>query len=327
MQKVTLVTGGAGFIGSHLIRKLLQMNHRVIVIDNFLTGKKENLSNIIKDEGFSLLEKDVITLGVDDVTAITDTIDQIYHLASPASPNHHSPVSYHSLPLETMLVNSTGTMKMLEIAEKYKAKFLFSSTSEAYGDPQIHPQPETYNGNVSTTGPRSVYDEAKRFGETITAYFGRSRGVDVRIARIFNTYGPMLSKADMRMVINFIRQALTGQDITIFGDGKQTRSLCYVDDTISGLYALMENEMAKGEIVNIGSIQEHTVREHAEMIRTLTNSTSQIKFAEKLPENDPQVRRADITKAKKLLNWQPQVMLEEGLGKTIDWVRSDIITS
>ena len=219
------------------------------------------------------------------------------------------------------MVNTTGTLRMLELAEINKAKFLFASTSEVYGDPLVHPQPETYNGNVSTTGPRSVYDEAKRFGETLTAYYWRDRDLDARIVRIFNTFGPQMSGADMRMIINFIQQALKNQDITIFGDGTQTRSLCYVDDTIDGLIRLMNKDKTKGEVVNIGSTEEHTVMEYATMVKKIIGSSSAIVKKESLPIHDPKQRKADISKAKKLLDWEPKVALEDGLKQTIEYVQ------
>ncbi len=320
-----IVTGGAGFIGSHLTKKLLADGHKVIVIDNFLTGSRDNLRDVARDKDLTIIEKDVSTLTINQFTGFSRSIDQIYHLASPASPNHHSPVSYHALPMETMLVNTVGTMRLLEIAEKNKAKFLFASTSEAYGDPEVNPQPETYYGNVSTTGPRSVYDEAKRFGETITAYFVRERNVDARIVRIFNTYGSFMAKADMRMSINFINQALRGEPITIFGDGSQTRSLCYISDTVEGIWRLMNTPRTMGEIMNIGSSDEHTVLEFAEKVKSLVGSSSTIQRSESLPENDPRKRRADITKAKKMLDWEPTVTLSDGLMRTIEWVRSDVV--
>jgi nucleoside-diphosphate-sugar epimerase len=213
---------------------------------------------------------------------------------------------------------------MLEMAEWQGAKFLFASTSECYGDPEVTPQPESYNGNVSTTGPRSVYDEAKRFGETLTAHYWRKQGVDARIVRIFNTYGPQMATADMRMINNFIHQALRGDPLTLFGDGSQTRSLTYVDDTIEGMIRLMNYEKTKGEVVNIGSSEEHTVREYAELVKEITGSQSEIVCAEDLPDHDPKMRRADISKAKRLLNWEPKVPLRDGLKKMVEWVRSTL---
>ncbi|MFO0703270.1 MAG: GDP-mannose 4,6-dehydratase [Patescibacteria group bacterium] len=321
MLKTVIVTGGAGFIGSHLVKRLLKEDHKVVVIDNFLTGSKGNLEEVIHDKDLTIIEKDVTTINKNQIAGFSRKIEQIYHLASPASPNHHSPLSYHALPMETMMVNTVGTHRMLEIAEIYGSKFLFASTSEAYGDPDVNPQPESYRGNVSTTGPRSVYDEAKRFGETLTAYYERDKNVDSRIIRIFNTYGPCMSKADMRMIINFIRQALEGRPITVFGDGTQTRSLIYVDDTVEGLIRLMNSKNTKGEIVNIGAPEEHTVLEYAQMVKNLTGSSSEIKFSEELPKDDPTRRKADITKAKKLLDWEPEIDLETGLRKMIDWAK------
>lgn len=311
MAKV-IVAGGAGFIGSHLCEALLKKGHEVICIDNFLTGTEENIAHLKSNKSFSYSKHDVIT-------PLTQTIkaDYVFHLASPASPNHHSPISYHNLPMETMLVNTTGTLNLLKFAHKENAKFLFTSTSEIYGDPLEHPQKESYRGNVSTTGPRSVYDEAKRFGETLVAYYWRQKNLDARIARIFNTYGPRLLAIDMRMISIFISQALANNPITIYGDGKQTRSLCYVSDTVEGLIQLLFHENTAGEIVNIGSSNEHTVLEYAEIVKKLTNSKSEIVFSEKLPEDDPLRRRADITKARKLLGWEPKVSLEEGLQNMI----------
>jgi nucleoside-diphosphate-sugar epimerase len=316
MAKV-IVTGGAGFIGSHLCDVLLAQEHDVVCIDNLVTSSEQNIAHLKGNSHFQFINTDVIKPLPENLEA-----DYIFHLASPASPNHHSDISYLKLPMETMLVNTTGTLQLLELAEKQKAKFLFASTSEVYGDPLEHPQKETYLGNVSTVGPRSVYDEAKRFGETFVSYFWRERDVDARIIRIFNTYGPRMNKADMRMIIIFINQALENKPITIFGDGQQTRSLCFVTDTVDGLMRLMFTENTRGEIVNIGSPEEHTVLEYANIVKKLTNSTSEIVHSEKLPQDDPLRRRADITKAQKLLNWEPKVPLEEGLQKIIEYFRN-----
>lgn len=315
MQTV-LVAGGAGFIGSHLCEKLLDLSYKVICVDNLLTSSEKNIAHLKSNSNFFFLKYDVTTSLPSDLKA-----DAVYHLASPASPNHHSNISYHALPVETMLVNTQGTMKLLEFAEKNQAKFLFASSSEVYGDPLKHPQKEEYRGNVSTTGPRSVYDEAKRFGETITSYFWRSKNLDTRIARIFNTYGPRMNKADMRMIMVFINQALSGKPITIFGDGKQTRSLCFVADTVEGLIKLMLVPSIKGEVVNIGSDEEHSVLDFANIIKKLTNSQSEIVFSEELPQDDPLKRKPDIEKAKRILSWKPKVALEEGLLRTIDYLR------
>lgn len=311
-----VVTGGAGFIGSHLCERLIHEGHKLICIDNFLTGAKDNLKSFEHHKNFELIEHDVVKPLSSYLKA-----DAIFHLASPASPNHHSKLSYLAKPMETMLVNTLGTIELLKLAKRNDAKFLFASSSEVYGNPKEHPQKEDYNGNVTTTGSRSVYDEAKRFGETITAYFFRKESVDARIARIFNTYGPRMLKADMRMIINFLQQTISNKPITIFGDGKQTRSLCYVDDMVEGLIRLMFYPQTKGEVVNLGSTEEYSVRQYAALVKKLTGSKSKLTFAEKLPEDDPQMRRPDIAKAKKLLDWQPKIKFEIGLRKMIEFYK------
>lgn len=311
MQTV-LVAGGAGFIGSHLCERLLNEGYDVICVDNLLTSSRQNIEHLLDNEHFSFVHHNVI-----EPLPVHLKADVVFHLASPASPNHHSKLSYHSLPMETMLVNTQGTLELLKFTKTHNAKFLFASTSEVYGDPLVHPQPESYRGNVSTTGPRSVYDEAKRFGETLTAYFWRHDNVDTRIVRIFNTYGPRMAKDDMRMIAIFVQQALANEPITVFGNGKQTRSLCYVDDLVEGLIRLMFYEGTKGEIVNLGATEEHSVLEYATMIKELTNSQSEIVLSEQLPEDDPLQRRPDTTKAKALLHWEPQTSLHEGLRKFI----------
>lgn len=312
-----LVTGGAGFIGSHLCEALLSLGHSVICVDNFSSSLKSNISRLVKNSQFSFVEYDVTVPGLE-----VGPFERLYHLASPASPNHHSPISYHALALETMLVNTQGTLNLLRLAQKNNARFLFSSTSEVYGDPLVNPQPETYLGNASTTGPRSVYDEAKRFGETLISYFVRDHNLDARIARIFNTYGPQMHPQDMRMVESFIVSALKNEPINIFGDGLQTRSLCYVTDTVDGLIKLMELNDGKGKVVNIGSEEEKTVNDFAEMIKKLCNSTSELSHTETLPQDDPKKRRADISLARKLLNWEPKVTLDDGLKNTIEYIRT-----
>lgn len=311
-----IVTGGAGFIGSHLCDVLVEKEHDVICIDNFLTSSEENIAHLKDNPHFRFIKHDVIKSLPEGLRA-----DYVFHLASPASPNHHSKVSYHKLPMETMQVNTNGTLNMLQFASDQQAKFLFTSTSEIYGDPLEHPQKETYRGNVSTTGPRAVYDEAKRFGETLVSYFWREKDLDARIARIFNTYGPRMSAEDMRMIVIFINQALENKPITIYGDGKQTRSLCYVSDTVEGLMRLMFQDKTREEIVNIGSQNEHTVLEYAEMVKQITGSSSEISFSEQLPTDDPLRRRADIAKAKELLDWEPMVSLEDGLKKMIAFIK------
>lgn len=315
MRRV-LVTGGAGFIGSALCDKLLKLSHKVICVDNLSTSSETNIDHLKVNPDFSFIKHDVTAPLPPNLRA-----DAIFHLASPASPNHHSPISYHALALETMLANTIGTKNMAEFALKSGAKFLFASSSEVYGDPLQHPQKEEYRGNVSTTGPRSVYDESKRFGETLTAYFWRSKNLDARIARIFNTYGPRMNKADMRMVVVFISQAVAGKPITIFGDGSQTRSLCFVDDTVEGLIKLMFAPNTKGEVVNLGSTEEHSVLDYANIIKRITNSPSEIVFSEDLPEDDPIKRRPSLEKAKRILSWEPKVSLEVGLKKTIEYIK------
>lgn len=313
-MKNVVVTGGAGLIGSQLTEILLNKGYKVICIDNFISGSHEAIKPFINNENFTLLEYDVTK----ELPLIDAHIDWVFHLASPASPNHNSPISYHSLPMETMMVNTTGTKLMLEFALKHNARFLFASTSEIYGDPLEHPQKEIYNGNVSSTGPRSIYDEAKRFGETLTAYYAREKNLDARIVRIFNTYGPGMRKDDQRMIVNFILQALRGDDVTIYGDGNQTRSLSYVKDTAQGLFTYMEIDNLKGEIINIGAQNEHTVNEYANMVLKITGSRSKIIYTDEV-KDDPQRRQPDITKAKQLLHWEPTTPLEDGLKETIKY--------
>lgn len=315
-----LIAGGAGFIGSHLCQRLLKEDHQIICVDNLLTGSINNIKPMLQNKNFSFIKHDVIKPFDPKVK-----VDAIFHLASPASPNHHSQLSYHHLPMETMLVNTIGTLNLLKLAEKYQAKFLFASSSEVYGNPLAHPQKETYFGNVSPVGPRSVYDESKRFGETLTSYFWRRKNLDARIARIFNTYGPNMQKEDKRMIVNFIISALTNKPITIYGDGTQTRSLCFVDDMIEGLIRLMFYPKTKGQVVNLGSSEEHTILEYAQLIKKITHSKSKIIFSEKLPEDDPVKRKPDILKAKKLLGWAPTVSFEDGLKKTINYFKNLIL--
>jgi nucleoside-diphosphate-sugar epimerase len=316
-----LITGGAGFIGSHLCARLLKDGHTVYCIDNLSTGSTTNIENLQSDDRFTFIEADVTNELPKN--ALPDHIDHIYHLASPASPNHHSPISYHALPMQTMMVNTVGTHNMLDLAKKHHARFLFSSTSEIYGEPLEHPQKESYRGNVSTTGPRSVYDESKRFGETLVAYYQRELEVDTRIVRIFNTYGPHMSDKDMRMSVLFMLQAIKNEPITIFGDGTQTRSLCYVDDLIEGLVTFMNKDGLSGEIINMGSTDEKTVLEYAQLIKSAAQSKSEISITEQLPQDDPKQRKPDITKAKELLGWEPTTTIEEGVKKTIDHIRTN----
>ncbi len=316
MSKI-LIAGGAGFIGSNLSIKLLSEGHEVIAVDNLLSGNESNISNLRENSAFRFINHNITQALPEEISA-----EFVFHLASPASPNHHSKISYHALPMETMLANTTGTMELLKFSQKNNAKFLFASTSEVYGDPLEHPQKEDYRGNVSTTGPRAIYDEAKRFGETVTSYFWREKGVDARIVRIFNTYGPNMHKDDMRMIVRFILQALKNEPITVFGDGSQTRSLCYIDDLLEGLTRLMFYDNTKGEVVNLGNPEEHTVMEYAQIVKKLTNSGSEIIHAEELPKDDPTKRCPDISKARALLSWEPKVGLEDGLLKMIEYVKN-----
>jgi len=308
-----LVAGGAGFIGSHLCQRLIDEGRTVICVDNFLTGRRANVKHLLSSPRFELLDMDLIE-GVPDID-----VERIYHLASPASPP-----GYARLPIDTMRVNSEGTRHLLELAVKTGSRFLYASTSEVYGDPLEHPQRESYRGNVSSTGPRSMYDEAKRFGEAMTIVYCHSHSVDVRIARIFNTYGPQSDPNDGRLVPNFVVQALTGRPITVYGDGKQTRSLCFVSDLVDGLVRLMQSEAAAGEVVNLGNPAERTVLEYAEIIRWSAGSNSEIVFGAYAVGDDPQRRCPDVTKARDLLGWEPVISLQHGLSQTIEYFRSEI---
>jgi len=303
-----LVTGGAGFIGSFLCERLLEEVYDVICLDNFSTGKKSNIAHLMTNQKFKLIEHDI-------TKPIDLKIDYIFHLASPASP-----VDYQKLPIETSMANSIGTFNMLELARKSNARFLLASTSEVYGDPLEHPQRETYWGNVNPFGVRSCYDESKRFAETLTMSFFRKYDLDVRIARIFNTFGQRMRKDDGRVIPNFIVQVLSGQPITVYGDGKQTRSFCYITDMIDGLMKLMFKDNLSGQVVNLGTTEERTIISLARLIKDLTQSKSKIIF-KPLPEDDPTRRKPDITKVKKMLNWEPRVDFVKGLKETIEWFK------
>lgn len=309
-----IVTGGAGFLGSHLSEKLIEDGQEVICIDNLLTGSEDNIAHLKNNPNFKFINADVTAKLPDELEA-----DQIYHLASPASPNQDYPKGYQALSFETMLVNTTGTWNLCQWAAIKNAKLLFASTSEIYGDPKEHPQKESYRGNVSTTGPRAVYDESKRFGETIVSDFVRKKDLHGVIVRIFNTYGPGMAD-DGRVVTKFIKAALEGRSFPVFGDGKQSRSFCFVDDLIDGLIAAMEKGK-KGEVYNLGNSDESTVGELAEKIKELTNSNYELEFMP-LPEDDPLQRCPDITKAKKELDWEPKIGLIEGLKMYIDYLKS-----
>lgn len=315
MQTV-LVAGGAGFIGTHLCESLLSDGYKVICVDNFVTSSKENIELLLKNPNFVLINQDV-TLPLET----NENVDFVFHLASPASPNKKSPRSYMNLPIETLLVNSTGTKNLLDFSKQKNAKFLYTSTSEVYGDPTVSPQPESYFGNVNPNGVRSVYDEGKRFGEAMVMAYFRKYDLDIRIIRIFNTYGPLMQVSDGRVVSDFINQALKGQPITVFGSGTQTRSFCFVDDMVKGLKMAMFSKDSKGEVINLGGPNELSVIDIANTIKKMTSSSSEIIF-EDLPQDDPKLRKPDISKAKKLLNWEPKISLEDGLLKTIEYFRS-----
>ena len=316
-MKTVLVTGGAGFIGSHLCDRLIEDGYRVICVDNLLTGSRDNIAHLESRQEFVFLEADVTQEKT--YTELDGKYDYIFHLASPASPNPRSRRSYLAHPLETMLVNSVGTQKLLELAKKQTSRFLFASTSEVYGDPKEHPQKETYWGHVNPVGPRSCYDESKRFGEAVTMVYQR-QGLDVRIARIFNTYGPRMSADDGRVVVYFIVQGLKGLPFIIHGDGNQTRSFCYVDDMVDGLTKLMLIQDISGEIVNLGNPEEYSVKQLMQKVANKLGVEAKIDY-QPLPKDDPTRRRPDIDKAKRLLNWQPKVGLDEGLDRTMAYFR------
>lgn len=310
-----VVTGGAGFLGSHLCDKLIEREDQVLCVDNLLTGSLDNIAHLQNSPNFEFVQADASEGLPQDLD-----FDELYHLASPASPNKNNPKSYTALPFETMQVNTIGTWGLCEEALARGAKFLFASTSEIYGDPLEHPQKETYNGNVSTLGPRSVYDEAKRFGETIVSAFVRYNKLDGKIARIFNTYGPRMG-ADGRVVIEFIRAALENKPFPVFGDGKQTRSFCFVSDLVEGIMLAMERG-SKGEVYNLGNPNEFTILDLAEKVKALTNSRSEIESVGQLPEDDPTRRCPDIQKAKQSLGWEPKIELEDGLRKLIAFIKT-----
>jgi nucleoside-diphosphate-sugar epimerase len=302
------VAGGAGFLGSHLCDRLIERGDIVVCLDDLSTGSEENVSHLLSHDRFRLVVTDVsekVELG-DDLP-----VDAVCNLASPASPP-----AYLARPLETLAVGSEGTRRLLELARKHGARFLMASTSEVYGDPTVHPQVESYRGNVDPTGPRSVYDEAKRFSESLTMAMARTYGLNVAIVRIFNTYGPRLSPGDGRVVSNFVVQALRGDPITVYGDGSQTRSLCFVDDEIRGLLALLDSSIAGP--VNIGNPDERTVLDLARLVLDITGSSSEIVF-KALPTDDPTRRCPDITLARSALGWEPRVELREGLARTMEW--------
>ncbi len=303
-----LLTGAAGFLGSHLAERLLKEGHEVLGVDNLSTGQSRNLNRLAQYPSFRFLRADA-----SHPLAVEEPLDWVLHLASPASPPR-----YLRLPVETLLVNAEGTRHLLDLALRKGARFFLASTSEVYGDPLVHPQPESYWGNVNPIGPRSIYDEGKRYAEALTLAYHRAYGVPVRIVRIFNTYGPAMDPEDGRVVSNFIIQALKGEPLTVFGDGSQTRSFCYVDDLIEGIRRLMEVDYPYP--VNLGNPEEYRVLELAQLVKELTGSSSPITFLP-LPEDDPKQRRPDITLARKLLGWEPKVPVREGLLRTIAYFR------
>ncbi len=303
-----LITGAAGFLGSHLCDRFLQQGHEVIGIDNFITGSPDNIAHLMGNRAFSFIEHNVT-----DYIYVAGPLDGVLHFASPASP-----VDYLELPIQTLKVGSLGTHKTLGLAKAKGARYLLASTSEVYGDPQVHPQPETYWGHVNPVGPRGVYDEAKRFAEAMTMAYHRFHGLDTRIVRIFNTYGPRMRPNDGRVVSNFIVQALRNEPLTVYGDGSQTRSFCYASDEVAGIEKLFHSD--RYDPTNIGNPDEFTILQLAEAVIKLTASKSQLDYRP-LPEDDPKVRKPDIAIARSLLGWEPQVKLEEGLQKTIPYFR------
>src|SRR6201997_2907520 len=305
---ISVVTGGAGFLGSHLTDRLLAEGHRVIAIDNLVTGNPKNVAHLGKNENFQFIKHNV-----SNYILVEEAVDYVFHFASPASP-----IDYLELPIPTLKVGALGTHNALGLAKKKHAVFVLASTSECYGDPLVHPQSETYWGNVNPIGPRGVYDEAKRFAEAITMAYHRYHGVDTHIVRIFNTYGPRMRLNDGRALPNFVYQALSGQPITVYGEGKQTRSFCYVSDLIEGIFRLSQSN--EHFPTNIGNPAELTILEFAERIRSEFPNAPKIIF-EPLPEDDPKQRRPDISKAKKLLGWEPKVSLEEGLRHTLKYFK------
>ncbi len=309
-KKKIIVTGGAGFIGSHLCRFLLNEGHNVVCLDNLLTGSKKNLSDFCKNSNFTFIEHDIINPYYDT------GIDEIYNLACPASPIH-----YQINPIKTVKTNTLGVINVLGLAKKNNAKILQASTSEVYGDPEIHPQTEMYNGNVNMIGPRSCYDEGKRCAETLFMDYHRSHNLNIKIARIFNTYGPNMAFNDGRVVSNIILQSLKGNNITIYGNGNQTRSFMYIDDLVKGLILLMNSDNNFVSPINLGNPNEITINELASIIKKYTNSNSKIVY-EELPKDDPKRRKPNISKANKILNWKPALDLDKGLIKTIEYFKN-----
>jgi dTDP-glucose 4,6-dehydratase len=309
-----VVTGGAGFLGSHLCEGLLARDYAVVCVDNLLTGSGRNIAHLAERRDFQFLKRDLT-----GPVRVPGEVDYVFHLASAASP-----ADYLRLPVQTLLVGSAGTLNALRLAEQKQARFVLASTSEVYGDPQQHPQSETYWGNVNPVGPRSVYDEAKRYAEALTRAFRNARGLDTSIVRIFNTYGPRMRPDDGRAIPNFLRQALTGESLTVTGDGSQTRSICHVEDTVRGLLDLAESEHPGP--MNIGSPYEISMRDLATLIIELTGSRSELRFIER-PTDDPAVRRPDTTLAHEVLGWEPRIPVREGLAATIEWFGRELLVA
>jgi UDP-glucuronate decarboxylase len=308
LRKRILITGGAGFLGSHLSERLVEAGHDVLCVDNYFTGTKDNIAHLLNKSNFEVMRHDV-------TFPLFVEVDEIYNLACPASPIH-----YQFDPVQTTKTSVHGAINMLGLAKRVKAKIFQSSTSEVYGDPEVHPQPEEYRGNVNPIGPRACYDEGKRCAETLFFDYHRQHGVKIKVARIFNTYGPRMHPNDGRVVSNFVVQALKGQDITIYGEGSQTRSFCYVDDLVDGLLRMMDAPDGTTGPINLGNPHEFTMLELAEMTLRLTGSRSRL-VRRPLPQDDPKQRQPDIARAKAALGWQPKVELEEGLGRTVDYFR------
>ena len=315
-----LITGGAGFIGSHLCDRLLAEGHSVVVLDNLVTGSIDNVAHLTDTKMFRFINQNVA-----DYIDLPRPVEAVMHFASPASPSQTAPKGYLQLPIQTLKAGALGTLNALGVAKSYGAIFVLASTSEVYGDPLVHPQTEDYWGNVDPVGLRSVYDEAKRFAEALTMAYNRTHGVRTRIVRIFNTYGPRMALDDGRVVPNFICQALKGKSLTVYGDGSQTRSFCYIDDLLDGIIRLMSSEIT--EPTNIGNPHEVTILEFANTINGLTDNTAGTILEDKRTQGDPQQRKPDISRAKNLLGWKPQVTLEEGLTRTISYFRSKLASS
>ena len=313
-----LISGAAGFLGSHLCDKLLSEGHQVVGMDNFITGNPENLAHLASDQNFSFIRHDV-----SDFIFVPGKLDAVLHFASPASPNPNSPLGYINLPIQTMKAGALGTHNMLGVARAFGARFLLASTSEIYGDPLEHPQTETYWGHVDPIGTRSVYDEAKRFAEALTMAYHHFHGIDTRIVRIFNTYGPRMHIEDGRVVPNFLQQALLGQSLTVYGDGSQTRSFCYVDDLIDGIVRLLYSD--EHMPVNIGNPDEISILEFAQTINRLVNNNAEVIFENSSrTDGDPQRRRPDISRAKAILGWEPNINLEDGISRTIPYFKGEM---